>query len=74
MGPNADDAEDPSIKPDDIPPLTRGADRRPAILPGGRQPWQPPADGITMDDLYRIRDQQRRIDRPSHDAPTPPCD
>ena len=74
MEPNTDDAEDPSFKPDDIPPLTRGADRRPTILPGGRQPWHTPADGITMEDLYRIHDQQRRKDRPSHDSPTPPCD
>ena len=74
MGPNADDAEHPPVKPDDIPPLTRGADRRPTILPGGRQPWQPPDDGTTMEDLYRIRDQQRRKDRPSHDSAAPPCD
>lgn len=62
MEPNTDDAEDPSFKPDDTPPLTRGADRRPTILPGGRQPWQPPADGITMEDLYHIREQQGRTD------------
>ena len=73
MQPNTNDTEEPSFKPDDIPPITRGADRRPTILPVGRQTWQPPADGITMEDLYRIRDQQRRTDRPFHDTPTP-CD
>ena len=74
MEPNTDHTEHPSFKPEDILPLTRGADRRPTILPSGRQPWRLPDDGTTMEDLYRIREQQRRTDRSSNDAPTPPCD
>ena len=60
MPPTSADSSDQSLKSDDIPPLTRGADRRPTILPGGRQPWEPPTDGTTMEDLYRIRENDRR--------------